>query len=114
MHHIYFPLQLRITAKIVTGQLYTEDDVLTVGGVSCKMQDRQCQDQDAGTFAWSEEDATCSHTHAEVYSGPAETHASTTGGSNVMVIGDQEQGSYAGALFWIALYAIVVPCPESG
>ena len=59
----------------------------------------QCQDQNPGTLAWSEKEATCFNTHAEVYSGPAEMHASMTGGSNVMVIGDQAQGSYAGDLF---------------
>ena len=69
---------------------------MVAAGVSCKKQDLHCEDRDTGTLAWNEKDTICSRTHAVVYAGTAQLYESMDNGSQIVVIGNEESGTFVG------------------
>lgn len=84
----------------MSGLYYPEDDRLVVGGITCKQSDQVCLHPDVGVMAWRTTEATCSNTYGQIYSGMASTYTSRDNNSEIVVIANDDIGSYAGKFFW--------------
>jgi hypothetical protein len=89
-------LQVTIFAQIVEGKVVEEDGPLLVKGLACAKKKTECFDPEQGTFAWADLEASCYRTHKEVYKGPGLLYTGRAHQNQILMVGDEGLGSYAG------------------
>jgi hypothetical protein len=78
------------------GKFYKETDKVVVEGLACDHVNLFCKDSVFGTVAWSRQEATCSRTFSEIYSGDAKLYASHRLANKIIMVANRNSKSHAG------------------